>query len=152
MTISIIAGILVLAIGLILMEIFFVPGVGIPGIIGAVLLFVGVVMAYQIDDTTGHITITLTALASTGLGFLAFNSKTWERVAQKDEITSKVIHNLNQLKVGDQGKALSRLNPMGNIFVNETIIEATSRGDYIDEGTQIEVIKIEGNRVVVKPA
>ena len=130
---------LVIAIGLVLIEIFLVPGVGIPGILGAVLMIAGLFMAYQVSTPFGNYTLAATGAASIGLIILAFRSKTWDKLSLKSGIDSKVERPIDGLNVGDVGKAISRLNPMGKAMFNDHFFEVSSKGDYIDAqgGTSI---------------
>ena len=57
MSVTIVILLLVAAIALILIEIFLIPGVGIPGIIGLALMAVALFLGYSIDTTTGHFTL-----------------------------------------------------------------------------------------------
>jgi membrane-bound ClpP family serine protease len=152
MTITLIVTIIAIALALLLLEILVVPGVGIPGIAGSVMLVIGVIIAYKIDAFTGHVTLGATGLISIGLGFLAFNNKTWDKMASKGEITSRVSHNELSVLAGTKGKAISRLNPTGNAMINETQFEVSTRGEYIEEGSAIEVLKVEFNKIIVIPA
>ncbi len=56
----------------------------------------------------------------------------------------------DQIKVGDRGKAMTRLAPMGKIEVNGIVREAKSLEGYIDEHSDIEVVAVEGTRISVK--
>lgn len=151
MSLTVVVLLLVIAIGLVLLEIFLVPGIGIPGIAGAVLMIISLVLAYQISVETGHYMLTATGAASVLLLLLAFRSKTWDKMSQKEEIKGRVTYNTHVLKVGDQGVAVSRLNPIGNVRFGEDIYEARSRGNFIDDHTPIEIINIEGSKITVKP-
>lgn len=150
MTVTIIILLLIIAIGLILIEIFLVPGVGIPGIAGTLLLLITLVLSYQIDRTTGHYTLVATCISSAFLIWLTFRSKTWDRLSQKAEITAKVQSNTDHLNVGDQGLTLSRLSPAGTARFGEYDAEVNSREEFIDAQTRVEIITIEGNKIFVK--
>lgn len=151
MSLTVVILLLAVAIGLVLLEIFFVPGVGIPGIIGAVLMIISLVLAYQLSTTIGHYTLGATGTVSILLLILAFRSKTWDRLSQKEEIRSHVTTTTDQLKIGQHGTAISRLNPIGNVRFGEELCEARSRGNFIDAGTSVEIVNIEGIKVTVKP-
>ena len=56
----------------------------------------------------------------------------------------------NNLKVGDQGTALSRLNPMGRVLIGNTTAEARAL-DFIDEGTPVVITHIERTTILVEP-
>lgn len=151
MTLTVAILLLLVAIALMLIEIFLVPGVGIPGIAGLILLVASIYIAYQIDTTSGYYTLAASVLISIGLMLLAFRAKTWSRVSVNSEIKARLIYPTDTLKIGDKGNTISRLNPIGNIRVNDQKFEASSIGDFIDANTPIEITNIEGNKVTVKP-
>jgi membrane-bound ClpP family serine protease len=151
MTITIVILLLLTAIGLILIEIFLIPGIGIPGVAGLGLMAGSLVMAYSIGNTEGHFALGFTIIASALLMFLAFRSKTWSRLSVTDEITSKVDAHTEELKIGDHGIAITRLNPIGNARFGETQFEVSSRGEFIEDHSSVEIITIEGNKIIVKP-
>ena len=149
-SLSIVILLIILAIGLILVEIFLVPGVGIPGIAGTLLLLLSLILAYQIDNTTGHYTLASTIIISVFLIWLTFRSKTWDRLSQKEEIKSKVQSDGIMLHPGDIGIAMSRLNPIGTGRFGDVTVEVSSQGEYIDAKSNIEIITIEANKIFVK--
>ncbi len=151
MTLTVAILLLLVAIALMLIEIFLVPGVGIPGIAGLILLVASIYIAYQIDTTSGYYTLAASVVISIGLMLLAFRAKTWSRVSVNSEIKARLIYPTDTLKIGDKGNTISRLNPIGNIRVNDQKFEASSIGDFIDANTPIEITNIEGNKVTVKP-
>ena len=134
-----------------MLEIFVLPGLGAAGIVGAVLMLAGIFFAYRIDNTTGHLIFAGSFLASMGLIALALRAKTWDRVMLKTEISGKVnVHEGNEIKPGDKGITVSRLAPMGKVKINEQFVEASAHGDFINENTIVEVIKLDGNKIIVK--
>jgi len=151
MTLTVAILLLLVAIALMLIEIFLVPGVGIPGIAGLILLVASIYIAYQIDTTSGYYTLAASVVISIGLMLLAFRAKTWSRLSVNSEIKARLIYPTDTLKIGDKGNTISRLNPIGNIRVNDQKFEASSIGDFIDANTPIEITNIEGNKVTVKP-
>jgi membrane-bound ClpP family serine protease len=53
---------------------------------------------------------------------------------------------------GTTGRALSALRPAGNVLFGEERREATTRGEFLDAGTPVRVLRIEQNRIVVEQA
>ena len=152
MTVTLVLTILGIAFILLLVEILIVPGIGIPGVLRTILLVIGVIFAYRINMQIGHVTLASTAAMSVVIGFLAFNSKTWDKLAHKEELLYHVEHNQASIAIGTLGKTVSRLNPMGNAMINETIFEVTTRGEYLDPSINVKVLKVEGNKIVVQQA
>jgi len=144
----ILAGIL-----LILLEFLVVPGVTIAGIGGFLFMGGAVYLAFEnFDTTTGLIVLgTVLVIMIISLVF-ALRARTWKKIALKTDIDSKVSEiKESGFKVGDQGKALTRLNPMGSVLINGEKIEGHSQGSLIVEKTLIEVVRVENTYVVVKP-
>jgi len=56
-----------------------------------------------------------------------------------------------KIKVGDTGKAMTRLNPVGKVMINDITVEAKSIKGFVDQHTKIEVVKVLTTQVIVKP-
>lgn len=52
--------------------------------------------------------------------------------------------------LGLTGMAVTDLRPAGTAVIDNRRVNVVSRGEYIDKGTNILVLEVEGNRVVVK--
>ena len=139
-------------VALLVVEIFLIPGVGMAGIAGIVSMVAAVVCAYfYIGPMAGHITLGCMLVLSALSVWLFLKNRTLEKMALKTDITSKVdlVSELN-VNVGDTGKSISRLAPMGKISVNGKEIEAKAVSAFIDPGTEVEITAIEGNTAIVK--
>jgi membrane-bound ClpP family serine protease len=55
-----------------------------------------------------------------------------------------------QYLMGKSGMTVSICRPTGNVDFDGVKLDVVSRGEYIDKGRQVEVIEIEGSRIVVK--
>lgn len=51
---------------------------------------------------------------------------------------------------GAAGEALSNLRPAGTAMLNGKRVDVVSRGEFIEKGTFVTVINVDGNRIVVK--
>lgn len=52
--------------------------------------------------------------------------------------------------IGLTGTVVTDLRPAGTAMINNRRVDVVSRGEYIDKGSEIAVLAVEGNRVVVK--
>ena len=52
--------------------------------------------------------------------------------------------------VGTTGKAATDLHPAGTALLNNKRYDVVSRGDFIQKGSAVSVVSVEGNRIVVK--
>lgn len=152
MSLYIIGFFVVAGIILLLAEFLVIPGLSVAGIAGFILLATGVYFAYaDHDPMTGHVVLGSTLALSVVAAVFAFRSKTWKKMALNTTVDSKVkIVEDDDLKPGDEGVCISRLNPMGKVQVNGRFFEAKSNGEFINEGTPIIVVKVLGNTVLVK--
>ena len=52
--------------------------------------------------------------------------------------------------LGQMGGAVSVLRPSGKARIGEIIVDVVSDGPFINPGTPVEVVRVEGNRVFVR--
>ncbi|MFU8844287.1 MAG: NfeD family protein [Bacteroidales bacterium] len=152
MTWTIIAILLIVGFLFLLIEILVLPGTGISGIIGLALIAIGIWQAFAVYGVkAGTITLVVSVVLSVVSLSIALKSDTWKRASLSSRIDSRVNEvETDKVKVGDSGKTISRLAPMGKALINGIYWEVRSNGSLIDEGSEIEVIKIENNRIIVK--
>src|SRR5690554_1429274 len=155
MTIHIIVVISVIVLGILFMliEIFLLPGISVAGIAGAIFLIGGIIYSYIfLGSTSGNITLAASAVALGATFFWLLKSKSLEKISLNTNIDDKVDNsNLLKVAVGDVGVAISRLNPIGKVLVNDTEIEGKSYdGEFIEEETEVEVMKIETYNILVR--
>jgi len=145
--------IIVLGILLILLEFFVVPGVTVAGVGGLILLILGIYFSYSNYGVTTGNTILLATFGAIGLIFyVAYRTGAWKKITLSTEVKSKSKPDVKlNVKIGDIGKTISRLAPMGTVMINNDLFEASSKGVFIDEDTEIEIIRIKNNKIIVKP-
>ncbi|MDG2014185.1 MAG: NfeD family protein, partial [Pirellulaceae bacterium] len=158
-----------------LMEVFVIPGFGVAGFAGLILLFVSIVMASQdfvIPQTSTQVDSLLTTLLVISvatsvfligavfvshkfgkipiLNRLSLAPPTKEVDTKVDKATGKPIPVSHPLvSVGDWGVAESLLRPAGRASFQGKSIDVVSDGTYLEPGAQVRVIEIAGNRIVV---
>jgi membrane-bound serine protease (ClpP class) len=52
--------------------------------------------------------------------------------------------------LGAIGEAATPLRPAGKARFGDDFLDVVSEGDYVSPGARIQVVEIEGNRIVVK--
>ncbi|MDO5665707.1 MAG: NfeD family protein [Bacteroidia bacterium] len=149
----IVAALVVLGIILLLIEFFLLPGISIAGVGGAIFMVGGVIYSYiYLGTTAGNITLAL-SLILLALSFVwLLKSKSLRKIALTADINETVDNSeLTSLQPGDTGIAISRLNPIGKVMINDVTVEGKSfDGEFIDEDVEIEVVKVETYNVLVK--
>ncbi|MDR1402078.1 MAG: NfeD family protein [Tannerellaceae bacterium] len=139
-----------IAILLILLEIFLLPGITIAGIGGALFAIGGVIYAYTVGSTVGNITL-FGSIIAFGIAFAwLLRSKSFNKVALKTNIDSKLTSSRDLgIQAGDEGITLSRLAPIGKALIKDITVEAKSTGEFIDEDTPVIVMRVDGYNVLV---
>ena len=153
---------------LMLLELFVIPGFGVAGIAGVASIVTAMGLSFQPANET----LDLVQLSQDGLSVLAalvgglltlfllsfilpgsrrstgsvIDNST---LASDDEFESAPEFSGNQLTIGQAGSTLEPLRPAGKVDFDGIIVDVVSQGDYIEKDTPIEVLEIEGNRIVV---
>jgi membrane-bound ClpP family serine protease len=153
MSLTAIVFLIILGIILFYVEFLIIPGVTIAGIAGAICIMVGVYFGYKGYGTPGgHYILGSTAIVSILSIILMLRSNTWKKIALETKIEGKTSSSLElEIKVGDTGQTITRLNPYGKVLINNKIYEARSTSSYIDPKIEIEVKKIDGSHLIIKP-
>ena len=159
-----IAGLILLA-----LEIFAVPGFGVLGYSGILLIIFGLTLslvgqtgpeAYDIDYIA-LIKSFLLVLISVSLGILAavyLAKKLLETpklkfalVKQIDSADGFTVANNNYASMkGKTGKALTQLRPAGKVIIDDDVFDAVSQISYIDKGEDIKVVDYTQGQLVVR--
>lgn len=146
--------IIILFIGwlLVFFEVFFIPGTALFALIGTLTMIVGVVIAYS---TFGVIVGTITLFGTAIFSFISivfgFKSGLLRGLTLKTQNKGRANEiDESRIKSGDAGVALSKIAPIGKGLFNEVTYEVQTLGEWVIEGTPIEVIKISMNKIFVK--
>jgi membrane-bound serine protease (ClpP class) len=151
----IISGLIIIGFLLVLIEIFLVPGINIFGVVGFIFIVLGIVFAYsKLDLRVANFIMIASLIVSVVLVKMVMKSKTWHRMILNDrQEKSEGFHasseDLSGL-VGKTGVAYTNLRPAGVAFIDGQKVDVVTQGDLIEKDRAIEVIQVEGNRVVVR--
>ena len=144
---------ILIGLALINIEVIFVPGTTLVGILGVIIAIAGVFFSFvYFDRTTGFIVMTATLVMGLGSLFYFFKKGTWKGMALSDSIESRVNDGLlGKLQVGAEGVAVSTLRPFGKAEFWGQQFEVHTLGGYVESGTKLTIIKIESNKILVEP-
>ncbi len=159
-----------LGIILIAVEVFIIPGFGVAGVLGLACTFGALILVMLnndfldfsfVPDEQLFISMAVVLLAFLGAMVLLFfgsakifNTAAFKRIAlqetqAKSEGFTSSFYNEKTL-VGKKGMTYTVLRPSGKIEVEGTIYDAYTRGNYIAEKIEVEVISDEGTSLKVK--
>lgn len=147
---SLVVGLILAGLLLLIIEFFIIPGTTFVGIIGAALMAWGIFVAFREFGFMIGTYALLGSLVVSGLLFWLALKTFREKLALNDTIEGRVNELDIPFGVGAIGKAYNDLRPLGTIIIDNEKYEAQSLNDYIERGTEVEVIKIEQNKIIVQ--
>jgi membrane-bound serine protease (ClpP class) len=164
-------------IGLIVLEIFVIPGFGVAGILGILLMLFGL-LAILIPNAPTELPIPMTpgdwsslawgafgglaALVVAVIGVLLLMPKlnqiplvrrlALDSVAPYDTASVTDHSPIMEVKIGDVGIVEAMCRPVGKARFGESLLDVVAEGEYIDPGQAVRLVRMDGNRLVVEPA
>ena len=155
MSLGLIIFLIILGLLLFVVEFMLIPGVTIAGIGGAVCLLTAIVFSFaSYGTTTGLLVLGITVLVMVVLTVVMLKAGTWNKFMLKTSIDGKVDTvgaEEGRVKAGDRGVTVTRLAPGGKVLVNGEYFEAKAIDILVDPRQEIEVVRIEDNKLIVKP-
>ena len=134
------------------------PGFGVAGISGVVLVIASVVMisssffqaVLMMIGTIAVAVLLIIALYKLGYGkgFMKAMILSTEQKNEKGYVSAKGYEEY----LGMRGTVITPLRSAGTVLIDEKRIDAVSEAEFIDKDVEVEVIKVEGSRIVVKRA
>jgi membrane-bound ClpP family serine protease len=148
-----IISLIIIGLALLVIELIFIPGTTLVGIIGLLCVISGLVLTFSnFGNTIGWVATGGTTIFSAAVFLYAFKSGAWSKFALKGRIDSKVNQDKPiQVKVGDVGKALSTLRPIGKGEFENEVLEVRSLGELVPTDSKIKVIKVNKREIFVEP-
>lgn len=132
---------------------------GVAAVIGLVLLLSGLFFTFGGDMTALYILSVGVLLAGVGFYFLVDHlsqSRLWQKITLRDSLTVQKGFKSSAADLsayaGKEGISDSVLRPSGKVDIEGHILDAVSRGDFIEKGEKVIVIKADGSYLVVKKA
>ncbi len=138
---------------IVLVEIIFVPGTTLIGLLGFVFMVAGVGLGFRyFGNVAGWIITGSTIVVSTASLLIAFRANVWGKFSLKSSSNSKVNEGeLESVSAGQEGVTLSALRPVGKAELNSKTFEVRTMGKYLEAGTRIRVLQINAHQIIVEP-
>lgn len=155
----------VVGVGLLLLELFVIPGFGITGIAGLIFIFASIFMSLigefetvtMPDLTSAGIRVISAFLVTIFVAIIAvrFLPRTgfWQRISLAEEQKHEAGYTVNvdyKKHVGKVGVAITPLRPSGVGQFGEERLDVVSEGGFIEVNTPIKIVRTEGYRLVVR--
>ncbi len=145
-------GLVLFGLGLIIVEIIFIPGITIVGIVGLIFAGFGIYLSYDYFGTSiGTTVLIATGMISLILFGVSIRSGVWSKFALKNAIKSKVNEGMAlRLAEGERGITVSALRPIGKAEFNNKIYEVKTSGNFLEAGEKVKITKIQVNEIFVE--
>lgn len=142
---------------LILVELHVLPGHGIAGILGALILVASVLLAFGLQFFVGALQALAIAIVLSALAFALLQRVLPENAFMKrlvfagtqgpDYVASADHRHL----LGASGVAVSFLRPAGVASFGDVREDVLTEGEFVPAGTPVRVTRVEGARIFVRP-
>lgn len=145
------------AVGFILVIVeMFIPGFGVPGIVGSICLFIGVLLtAKTLLQAAILIVIILfiLAIALTVILNSATKGKLSKTLVLNDSLNKEAgfvgTEDLDYF-INKEGITLSVLRPAGTGDFEGVKLDIVSEGEFIQKDSKVKIVKIQGRKILVK--
>ncbi|GAB3795475.1 NfeD family protein [Virgibacillus kimchii] len=115
-------------------------------------------VALAAPDLTSGLYAVLGVLLGGGASFLFLKvfkrRQMWDKITLRDQLTKEAGYNsinesYEQL-VSQEGITLNDLRPVGTIRINNKDYSAVSNGQWIEKGSEIKVVQVDGTKILVE--
>lgn len=158
-----------IGLGLIAVEIFVLPGFGVAGISGIVIV-IGSLVLIMVNNNTFDFEFVpmndvVAALAAATVGLVGSvvllfvagsrlqDSRFFKKISLNETLDSAQGYTasfITEVVTGKKGITQTVLRPSGKVEIDGIIYDAYTRGEYLEKGTPVEVINKMGSSVMVK--
>ena len=143
------AGVLLIA-----LEIFVLPGFGVAGIGGILAIFASIILAAPTVGQ-GIVTLVIALVGSVLLVVLSFKNRKTRKFWTKLQLHhTEAGYTSSEGRFdhyqGKEGKAVTVLRPAGTAEIEGNRVDVVTHGEFLEPETPIEVILVEGARIVVR--
>src|SRR5690606_903305 len=147
----ILISLLILGIILVLVEVLFIPGTTVVGLLGIMVTAVGVYYGFlSFESNVALMILGFAVIGNLVVIIYGFRTGVWQRFSLKDTITSRSFDGrLVGLEVGQKGRTLSDFRPFGKVEIGDKVYEAKSEKGFLSPGTEVFIEKLEDNKIIV---
>ena len=132
------------------------PGFGIAGISGVVCVIISIIMVSK--STIEALLLILATLVMLIIVVLVMYKYGFGKGHIKSMILKTEQKNSDGYKgtvdfskyIGMRGIVTTTLRSAGTVMINQDKLDAVSEGEFIEKGSEVEIIKVEGNRIVAR--
>jgi membrane-bound serine protease (ClpP class) len=150
-TVVVIVTVLVIGLLLLFTEVAIVPGFGVAGILGVLALGAGAVAAWtELGPFWGVVTGVVSVVMAVVMLFWLPKSRAGRQMVLEHSFAEAVSQEDRSALIGRRGITMTPLRPIGRVRFGRDEVDVMTEGEYIDSDREVEVMTVEGPRVVVR--
>ncbi|MDH3623194.1 MAG: hypothetical protein OES69_12425 [Myxococcales bacterium] len=151
MTAVVVVAVLVLGLLLLLAEVAIVPGFGVAGVLGMLALAAGAIAAWtELGPFWGTVTGGVSIIAAGVMLYVIPKSRAGRRMVLEHSQAEAVSQEDRSDLLGRRGITVTPLRPIGRVRFGHDEVDVMTEGEYIESNQEVEVMTVEGPRVVVR--
>jgi membrane-bound serine protease (ClpP class) len=151
MTVAVIIVVLVLGLVLIFTEVAVIPGFGVAGALGLLALAAGAIAAWtELGPLWGGVAGGVSVLASGVMLYWLPKSRMGRKMVLEHSQAEAVSQQDRSYLLGRRGITVTPLRPIGRVRFGTEEVDVMTEGEYVDSNQEVEVMSVEGPRVVVR--
>ncbi|MBW2190352.1 MAG: NfeD family protein [Deltaproteobacteria bacterium] len=151
MTITVIIAVLVLGLVLLFVEVAIVPGFGVTGALGLLALAAGATAAWtELGPLWGGVTGGVSVVAAGAMLYWLPKSRLGRKMVLEHSQAEAISQKDRSELVGRRGITVTPLRPIGRVRFGSDEVDVMTEGEYVDSNQEVEVMSVEGTRVVVR--
>jgi membrane-bound serine protease (ClpP class) len=150
-TITVIIAVLVLGLVLLFVEVAIVPGFGVTGALGLLALAAGATAAWtELGPLWGGVTGGVSVVAAGAMLYWLPKSRLGRKMVLEHSQAEAISQEDRSELVGRRGITVTPLRPIGRVRFGSDEVDVMTEGEYVESNQEVEVMTVEGPRVVVR--
>ncbi len=149
---------IIVGLGLILLEVYLVPGLNVVGVFGFVVILFGIGYAFSEGGAMGGVYAVIgTVVVGGGMFYWLWTSGAWDRFILATNLKGDEADAVRESEhraryLGKTGTAVTPLRPTGVAEIEGERIEVVTEGEFIAAGSRVRVVAMDRRRYFVRLA
>jgi membrane-bound serine protease (ClpP class) len=150
-TIAVIIAVLVLGLVLLFVEVAIIPGFGVSGALGLLALAAGAIAAWtELGPLWGGVIGGVSVVAAGAMLYWLPKSRLGRKMVLEHSQAEAISQEDRSELVGRRGITVTPLRPIGRVRFGSDEVDVMTEGEYVESNQEVEVMTVEGPRVVVR--
>ena len=149
---------ILVGLGLIVAEVYLVPGFNVVGIVGFLFIMFALGFGFSEHGFAGGLSLlTGTVIVGGGLFYYLWTSGAWDRFVlatslRRDEAADQREAEDRSRYLGKVGRAVTPLRPTGVVEIDGGRLEVVTEGEFIASGSAVKIVAMDRRRYFVRLA